>query len=144
RIPGQAGHYARATGLPDTPAHRRQLERLRVLVGAVIRAGKDPTPILEQHLAGRVRAAAATVTRPAAAPTLRMYYEQWIAEQTPLVRRAQARDYARHLTGYVLPVLGNVPVSTLSASEVRGLQVELLTRGRPRVPGGGPPRRGVA
>ena len=144
RIPGQAGHYARATGLSDTPAHRRQLERLRVLVGAVIRAGKDPTPILEQHLAGRVRAAAATVTRPAAAPTLRMYYEQWIAEQTPLVRRAQARDYARHLTGYVLPVLGDVPVAALSASEVRGLQVELLTRGRPRVPGGGPPRRGVA
>jgi hypothetical protein len=108
----------------------------------VIRAGKDPSAVLDEHFVGHdpTRAAALATSAPTG-PTLTTYYERWIVEQEPLVRRAQLRDYQRHLTGYVLPVLGNVPVAALTASQVSGLQAELLTRGRPRVPGR--PRRGA-
>ena len=142
RVPGQTGHRARATGLPDTPGNRRRLERLRVLVGAVLRAGKDPTPVLDEYF-GRPPTGAVRPEAPGATgPTLATYYEQWIVEQQPLVRRAQLRDYERHLTGYVLPVLGTVPFAALTPSHVSGLQAELLTKGRPRVAGARPPRRG--
>ena len=45
------------------------------------------------------------------------------------------------MQGYVLPLIGDVPLSDLKPSDVRGLQAELLTKGRPR--GGPEPRRGV-
>ena len=35
-----------ATGLEDTPEHRRTLEPLRDLVAATLRAGQDPMPVL--------------------------------------------------------------------------------------------------
>jgi hypothetical protein len=53
RVPSR-GQGARATGLPDTPGDRQRLERLRLLVGAVIRAGQDPTPVLDEHFADHV------------------------------------------------------------------------------------------
>src|SRR5262245_10294584 len=84
RVPGH-GQRARTTGLPDTPGNRQRLERLRLLVGAVIRAGQDPTPVLEEHFGDHV--GPAPQPRPPAAPpapadvTLAAYYERWIAEQ---------------------------------------------------------------
>jgi integrase len=76
--------------------------------------------------------------------TVLAYYGRWILQQVPpLVRRAQARDYRRHLTGYVLPVLGSIRLADLTASDLRGLQSELLTGGRPRMPDAAPPRRGT-
>jgi hypothetical protein len=75
--------------------------------------------------------------------TLAAYYDRWIAEQLQLVRPSQARDYERHLRGCVLPVLGTLPIAPLTAADVRGLQLELLTRGRPGVPDAPPPRRGT-
>lgn len=54
------------------------------------------------------------------------YYTTWIKEQIPVVRRAQARDYRRHVTRYVLPVLGKVLLPELRPAHVRGLQAELL------------------
>jgi integrase len=145
RIPGR-GQHARATGLRDTPGNRQRLERLRLLVGAVIRAGQDPTPVLDEHFAEHIGPAPlprVTSVPPPNSVTLTEYYERWIGEQIALVRRAQARDYERHLRGYVLPVLGSLPIIALTAADVRGLQLELLTRGRPRVPDAPPPRRGT-
>ena len=43
-----------------------------------------------------------------------------------MIRKAQARDYRRHLSRYVLPVLGKIPLVDLRASHVRGLQAKLL------------------
>src|SRR5262249_12755594 len=44
---------------------------------------------------------------------------------------------------YVLPVLGSILLADLTASDLRGLQSELLTSGRPRMPDAAPPRRGT-
>jgi integrase len=145
RIPGK-GQQARATGLPDTPGNRQRLERLRLLVGAVIRAGQDPTPVLDEHFGDYIGPAPlpkSAVALPPRSMTLVAYYERWIGEQVALVRRAQARDYERHLRGYVLPVLGTMSIAELTPPAVRGLQLELLTRGRPRVPDAPRPRRGT-
>ena len=57
------------------------------------------------------------------------YFEEWIAYQEPLVRKAQARDYRRHLKGYILPKLGSVPLAGLQPGDIRGLQAELLGHG---------------
>lgn len=76
--------------------------------------------------------------------TVRAYYDGWILQQVaPLVRKAQTREYRHDLEGYVLPVIGDLPLSTLKASDLRGLQSELLTVGRPRVAEMAKPRRGT-
>src|SRR5262245_8163901 len=133
RIPGHAGHCARATGLRDTPGNRQRLEKVRALVGAVIRAGQDPTPVLNDHFSPRPRVAGAAQARVAMAaasgPTVATYYERWIGEQAPVIRRAQARDYRRHIVTHVLPFLGQTSLAALRPSDIRGLQAELLTRG---------------
>jgi len=46
-----------------------------------------------------------------------------------MVRRAQARDYCRHIEGYVLARLGDLPVADLSPRDILGLRVELLQSG---------------
>ena len=129
------------TNLEDTPATRAQLEALRQVVAGLLARGTDPRPLLDQHRAARA-------ARPAAAAptvcTLRAYYAQWIADQVPpRVRRAQARDYGQHFTGYILPILGDVPLADLKQSDVVGLETELLTTGRPRQSGAPRPRRGT-
>jgi integrase len=47
----------------------------------------------------------------------------------PLVRKAQARDYRRHL-GIVVSHLGKRPLAKLVPDDIRGLQAELLAEGR--------------
>ena len=66
---------------------------------------------------------------PALGPTLAEYAENFIAQRTPVVRKAQARDYRRHLLRYVVPILGHGLLGELRPSDVRGLQAELLSRG---------------
>jgi hypothetical protein len=44
------------------------------------------------------------------------------------VRPAQARDYRRHIEGYVLPHLGNVPIPTLLPRDLTALQDVLLNQ----------------
>jgi len=127
------------TGMADTAVNRRALEPLRRLVGAVLRAGKDPAPVIADAL--QVTPTGPAVVVPV---TVRSYYAGWILQQVaPLVRKAQTRDYRHDLEGYVLPVIGDLPLSTLKASDLRGLQSELLTIGRPRVAEAAPPRRGT-
>jgi integrase len=43
------------------------------------------------------------------------------------VRKAQTRDY-RHLSIYVMPILGQTPLAALRPGDIRGLQAELLAR----------------
>ncbi|MBP1688837.1 MAG: integrase family protein [Deltaproteobacteria bacterium] len=107
---------------------------LAKLIGAAIAAGK-PVEQIKGILAESLHQTLPRPERPTVltplpntptGPTVAEYYSSWIKEQIPVVRRAQARDYRRHLIRYVLPILGKVPLAELRASHVRGLQAELL------------------
>lgn len=105
----------------DTAENRAQVEKLARLVAATIAADKDPLPLLEPKAQPATRGGGLTV---------REYYEQWIRDkQPPLVRKAQARDYRRHLEGYVLPRIGNLPIASVTARDILGLRSSLLQRG---------------
>jgi integrase len=127
-------HVAHSTGYPDTAANRRALAPLAALVGAAVAAGKtldEIRAILRGSSAPRTdrtpsSAMPASETRPATGPTVEEYYEDWIKQQLPVVRRGQGRDYRRHFRRYILPVMRNVPLADLWPVHVRGLQVELL------------------
>ena len=113
--------YTRSTKLPDTPENRAQVKKLARLIAATIAAGRDPLPLL----------APKRETRPkGTGPSIREYYEGWITDKVPpLVRRAQGRDYRRHLEGYVLPRIGNLPIANVTARDILGLRSSLLQRG---------------
>src|SRR5438132_2375231 len=62
--------------------------------------------------------------------TVQGYFERWVADKVPPeVRRAQANDYRRHMKGYVLPVLGDMPLEAVTARDILGLRTELRQRG---------------
>ena len=125
-----------ATGRSDTPEHRRALMPLVRMIGAAVDAGKtleqirqavgEPAEVRATALEPSAVPVTAAAPRPGISPTVAEYYERWIREQLPVVRRAQARDYRRHLTRYVLPILGKKLLAELRPSDVRGLQAELL------------------
>ena len=57
--------------------------------------------------------------------TVQGYFERWVADKVPPeVRRAQANDYCRHMKGYVLPVLRDMPLEALMARDILGLRTE--------------------
>ena len=121
---------SRATRLDDTPAHRRLLEPWRKAVAGIVRAGQDPGDWLEEHLREPARLAEAPEPPPDE-ETVAAYFIEWIGSAvSPLVRKAQARDYRRHLIGYVLPTLGKVPLAEVTPRHARDLQQVLLTTGR--------------
>jgi integrase len=117
-----------ATGLASTPEILARLQLLTELVGKCIKFGKDPKPIILESIAAS--GSTTRASRLEAGVTVGDYYAAWIAQQSPpLVRKAQARDYRRHVSRYVLPRLGHLPLAMLKPSDVRGLQAELLSRG---------------
>jgi integrase len=140
---GDRKRVTRTTGRLDTREERRALEPLREAIGRLLKAGKDPTPTLDAYLE-RPEAATDAVPAEPLGPTVGSYFARWIELQVPpLVRPAQARDHRRHLRGYVLERLGEIPLSVLTPSDIRGLQSELLTSGRPQVAGAPEPSRGT-
>jgi integrase len=117
-----------ATGLDDTAQNRRALEPLRELIAATIRAGHDPLPLLRNAYPSRSDRLDEAGPAPTPGLTVAEYFATWISEQAPVVRKAQARDYRRHMVGYVLPVLGCLAMAELKPGDVRGLQADLLSR----------------
>ena len=125
RLHGRAKSVA--TKLPDTAENRKKLAPVAELVGACLAVGKDPMPIIMEAF-GTTETAPTMAILPAG-PTVEEYYRGWITHQVPpLVRKAQARDYRRHIINYVLRVLGDVVLSELKPGDVRGLQAELFSR----------------
>ena len=123
---GRAVHVARAVGLDDTNENRNRLEPLQKVIGSLIRAGKDPAPVLDEMLSG-AESSAETVVKLAKLATVDSYFREFIERmRPPLVRKAQARDLRRHIEGYVLPQLGGVPLSEIRPKDIRALQAELL------------------
>lgn len=106
------------TGLSDTPANRRVLEREYVApIAAEMRRRAFDRACYLSFFPGGSRAAefraqlglAVQQPDPAPAPlTVADYYVAWLArKQEPHVRRSMVRDYRQHFTRYILPVLGD-------------------------------------
>jgi hypothetical protein len=89
----------------DTPENRDKAAKLANLVAAY-KAEHDPLELLEGSRTED------EVAVGGAGPTVAEYYEEWIVRKTPpLTRKAQARDYRKHISGYVLPGLGSIPLA---------------------------------
>ncbi len=73
--------------LVDTPENREKADKLAGLVAAFIKAGRDPFELFE---GSRREPSVGGVGQ-----TVGDYFEEWIAYQEPLSRKAQARDYRR-------------------------------------------------
>jgi integrase len=126
---GTTKQDAWATGRSDTPENRAALEPLAKLVGALLRAGKDPRPELEKCRATLASAATRDVAPVLpTGPTVESYYREWYAARSSRVRPAQARDYRRHMENYVIPAIGAHLLADLKPKDVRGLQSDLLAR----------------
>src|SRR5262245_20132687 len=125
---GQPSHRAYGTGLLDTPGNRTALEPLARTIGAFVQRGKDPLPTLNEYF-GRAAAAARGTGAPIG-HTLASYVRDVFLpyNQAPRVRKAQARDYRRHLR-IVVARLGDIPLAGFEPRDIRGLQAELLDRG---------------
>ena len=127
RFRWQGKPCAISSGLLDSPETRHALERVRRRVAASLEAGIDPRPALHASFAGAKDADPGPLP---VAPTVASYFEQWIVDKVPPeVRRAQAKDYRRHLRGYVLPTLGERPLVELGPRDILGLRAELRQRG---------------
>lgn len=99
---------------------RKRAEKLANAVAALISANRDPFELLDPPKADPSPSGM----------TVAQYFDLWIADKIPpSVRKAQARDYRRHIRGYVLPKLGQIPIAELSARDIHGLKAELLGRG---------------
>lgn len=115
--------YARTTALVDTAENRAQLQKLANLVAATIAAGKDPLVLLQS------KTEEGSAPKPHAM-TVHEYFTLWIADKVPpVVRKAQARDYRRHVEGYILEPLGDIALAELTARDILGLRAQLLQRG---------------
>lgn len=93
-----------------------------------VQRGKDPIPTLNDYF-GRAAAAARGTGAPIG-HTLASYVRDVFLpyNQSPRVRKAQARDYRRHLR-IVVARLGDLPLAGFEPRDIRGLQAELLDRG---------------
>jgi integrase-like protein len=119
-------HVARAVGLDDTEENRGRLEPLSKVITSLVRAGKDPAPILDEMLSAG-GSGTETVAKLGNVVTVETYFREFIERmKPPLVRKAQARDLRRHIEGYILPRIGGVPLSELRPKDIRALQAELL------------------
>ena len=127
---GRWRQVARSTGLDFTIENETKVENLRRAVSAALRAGRSLVEI---------DAALEAVNRPPSndvedVVTVESYYRPWIEEVAPNVRKALARDYRRHFNGYIIPLIGQLPID-LRPRDIRGLQAELLARAKRDSPG---------
>lgn len=121
RFAWQGRKYARQTMLPDTPDNRRGVEKLALLVGAHIATGKNPLALFERKEKQPEKPRALTIAE---------YFDRWIVDKNPpLIRKAQARDYRRHIRNYVLPRLGDIAIAEVSARDILGAVGGLLHGG---------------
>lgn len=129
---GTSRQVARATGYADTAENRIRLRPLAKLVGAALEAGRTVAEIDEilKKPVVRTERVERAVSQHGSGPTIAEYFTSWIKEQEPLARKAQLRDYRRHFRIYIRPALGDIALSELRASDVRGFQADLLMRGK--------------
>jgi integrase len=114
------------TDLRDTPRHRDRLAPLVGTIGMLVRAGRDPLPTLRDFFTTRV-----PVPQEPTGPTLTEYIQTVFLpyHQPPRVRKAQARDYRRHLA-IVCRHIGDVRMNVLAPQDIRTVQSILVEEGK--------------
>ncbi len=133
---GSVRYFAEATALRDTPENRQRVTSQAEVIGAEIRAGAFDYLrwFPNRNRAADFLAAAGIPTEAKAAvgkrsQTVAVYYDVWIERQVvPQVRASAARDYRGHFKGYILDVLGNVPLDELSLAHLEELRTKLRQR----------------
>jgi integrase len=103
----------------DDPAGWERARKMVALVEARLDKGVDPRPLLNMPTEAQ-----RTSVEPGV--TVAEFYRQWIVDRTPHLRKAQQRDYRKHLEGYVLPRLGDMSLRALRPPDIVGLQADLL------------------
>jgi integrase len=99
-------------------------EDARQAVEQQLRDGADPRVMLNMPIV-----APTALPQQPAGMTVRAYFGHWIEDQLPpRVRPAQARDYRRHLTQYVLPHHGDLEITALTPRSMVNLQMLLLAQ----------------
>ena len=134
RAPGPDGRrhqIARATGKTDTPENYKVVRRLADLVGAALKAGRTLQEIdaILVHTPSTQTGASTALVNQATGTTVSEQMERWITLQDPVSRKAERRDYRKHLRRYVGRLIGHVLLKDLGPQDTRAMQAELLSRG---------------
>jgi integrase len=119
--------YRVTTDLSDTVENRRELERVRDLVGAEIRCGtfvlgnRFPTLVAPKIILAPVQARRRSLVERMA---------EWIAEKAlRKVRRSRVRDYGSHLENYFArSAISERDPSTLCLEDLRAFQLWLVSK----------------
>ncbi len=119
--------YRVTTDFLDTLENRRELERVRDLVGAEIRTG---TFVLGSRFPSLVTPKVVVTPIRARQCFLVELMRQWIAEkEIRKVRRSRVRDYRSHLENYVAPsMLAELDPFSLRLEHLRAFQLWLVSR----------------
>lgn len=123
-----------ALGVRDTPDARATWQPLVAVVGRLVRAGRDPEPVLRAAVAERRESGAVPAAPTAAGPMLETFAQRWIAQREVLLRRAEVKKLRHNVGRYIAPRLGGLRIANLAPADVRGFQLELLTVGPPLAP----------
>ena len=108
--------------MSDDETHWIQARELAKRIDAIIARGDDP---LERVWQERSRATSARLDP---GLTVAEFYERWFEDVRvlPGTRKAQRRDYQRHIKRYVLPHIGHIPLTQLQSPDMVALQTMLL------------------
>ncbi len=106
----------------NNEAHWTQARELARRIDSIIARGDDP---LERVWREKSQAA---IARLDPGLTVAEFFERWFEDVQVLsgTRKAQRRDYQRHIKGYVLPHIGHIPITQLQSPDMVGLQTMLL------------------
>jgi integrase len=108
--------------MSDDETHWIQARELAKRIDAIVARGDDP---LERVWQERSRATSARLDP---GLTVAEFYERWFEDVRvlPGTRKAQRRDYQRHIKRYVLPHIGHIPLTQLQSADMVALQTILL------------------
>jgi integrase len=122
------------TALEDTPANRKNLQKVLTRVESQIDAGTfDYAATFPASRAaaafGRQSSQGAVTHAPiaamAATPTLRDFTAQWLAEHQVEWRRSHSKVLKSTIEGHLIPVFGDRPVSSITKSEILAFRARL-------------------
>jgi integrase len=136
-LPGRPRRQLRRSGFDDREMataerdHARGLldlagddEHLRIQIADLLHACRPSDPLPDRDtVAARIRAGV-----PATVPTTTAeYLQQWLAGRRGLADKTM-RGYRDHITKYLIPHLGNVPIQSLRTSHVQAMFAALEQR----------------
>src|SRR5262245_3458575 len=117
------------TGLKDNAKNRQRVEARAVLISEEME--RDNFDYLKWFPNGnKVHLFQSSPTVPnirAQEKTVRQYYEEWIkSKKPPLVRKSRERDYRQAFKKHILPFLGDMLISQITARKLEDFRIHLL------------------